>query len=571
MDSMPRPELETRRPRSTRPRDGALVPTPPARWRHAAWAIDAASVALLIGIGVYLLGGDPRISSLALVGDDAGYYLNFARNHCLGHGVSFDRLHPSNGFNPLYTLLLIAAFESAPVELSTLNCYRIGVLLDFAAIVASVVLVRAIVARFVDRDGRHAGWHRFGVAVCTAFYVFFVCPKSYYGMDTPLVLLLGSAYLVAVLRGGLLSRRRAALDGALLGLLFLARVDTLPFLLAAYLMVALSAPSWRGAATAVGLRLPFTLIVVGPYLAWGHSRFGTWMPISARLKTSFPHWRPRESLDAILGTSLNLPDQILFAVAFLAACALLLVGARRLRRDGSGPHRTSIENAVLGLLGLYVAARLGYMLFFSRLDVQGNYAILAHVFTILVFVRVLQHLAARAGRFRMPSPSLVGAGYLMLLVVSTGLLAAKLRTHHGQRLLHERGYRSDVELGLEIAGLTDGRDVVFGGAFGMAGFFSDRAWMNADGVANTFEYQVAVGADRLEDYLRQNGVTLLVYAPAGGDSSASGEQSISVVSPLFQRASTVRVGAEDVVRDIPIVRRAGRVRVARYHSRERSP
>ena len=59
--------------------------------------------------------------------------LALSRNAVLGYGYSFDRLHPTNGFNPLTTWILIPAYQLLPRTLPLLACYRIGVLVGFMA------------------------------------------------------------------------------------------------------------------------------------------------------------------------------------------------------------------------------------------------------------------------------------------------------------------------------------------------------------------------------------------------------------------------------------------------------
>ena len=96
----------------------------PARGLSA--AVLLLSLALIGLIAWVLLAADPRWSTLLLVGDDAGYYLAIARNVCLGYGASFDRIHPTNGFNPLYTLLLVGFDRALVPGASVLGCYRAG-------------------------------------------------------------------------------------------------------------------------------------------------------------------------------------------------------------------------------------------------------------------------------------------------------------------------------------------------------------------------------------------------------------------------------------------------------------
>jgi len=54
--------------------------------------------------------------------DDAFYSLTVARHIAQGHGLSFDGLHPTNGFQPLYVFLTVPVFwlfPNDPIRRST--------------------------------------------------------------------------------------------------------------------------------------------------------------------------------------------------------------------------------------------------------------------------------------------------------------------------------------------------------------------------------------------------------------------------------------------------------------------
>src|SRR5690242_9816235 len=110
-----------------------------------------AAVAVLAAIGWILLAS-PRLAVSALVGDDIGYYFAIARNWCLGYGVSFDRVHVTNGFNPLMTVLLILADKALAPGLELMRCFRVGLLVSYAAVLASVLLYLRLIGRFLSRE-----------------------------------------------------------------------------------------------------------------------------------------------------------------------------------------------------------------------------------------------------------------------------------------------------------------------------------------------------------------------------------------------------------------------------------
>ena len=70
---------------------------------------------IMTGIGLlgrlvfiaYLSAGE---SFMAIVPDDAFYYFTIARNIVEGYGSTFDRLAPTNGYHPLWLLVLVPIF-----------------------------------------------------------------------------------------------------------------------------------------------------------------------------------------------------------------------------------------------------------------------------------------------------------------------------------------------------------------------------------------------------------------------------------------------------------------------------
>jgi hypothetical protein len=503
----------------------------------------------------------------SLVGDDAGYYFHLARNDCLGFGFSFDRQALTNGFNPLCAWLLIGVFRLFGGGLGVETCYRLGVLLGLLAMLASLHAFARLVHEFLLESPLAPRARTVLAAAMLAFYALFVCTKSYYGMDAPFVLMLGGYYLLRVRRAGLLAPGlgATALDGALLALIFLARVDTLPLILTAFGLMAVSAPgracAWRGT---IGRSAVF-LTVVAPYLAWSYAHFGTWLPISARIKSAFPHASVARSLDVIRHTSLNVADQASFLAAGLLGlfvCARVVATLRR----GVRPHEVFAgREGVLGVLAVYLVLRFSYMLLFSRNDVQGSYAILAHVFNLLALLAGFDAWIARRRR-----PPHVGERYSAalaagILLVGLAAFAGKLDvTRDRWRLMASGAGVDDATLGREIGAATRREDVLYGGAFGIAGYFADRAWINGDGVINTLDYQQRIRDGELAEYLAAHRVTHVVFTLAA-PGVVTDSIRVEVPSGLFGARDAFVVEASDVILVRPTLRgRGGDVVLARY-------
>lgn len=494
-----------------------------------AWVV---AVAIAAAIGGVLLVAHPRWSLQSLAGDDAGYYFAIARNVVLGHGFSFDRINPTNGFNPLQTLILIGVFgllgSSVPVALA----YRAGVLLSWLAFAIAAIPYARLVRGFLDdaapssdSPARRADVRRLALGAALTFYAGFLALKNVYGQDAPLVLLIGTTFLVRVMSHGLAAPgvRAGLVDGALLGALFLARVDSLPLIAAAWGMLGLAALRRRALARPLLLRVAATVAVVTPYLLWNQATFGMWLPVSARIKSSFPDASLAKSLDVIRGTSLNPADQAGYALAFVLA---LMVLAREARARVWNDVPLAGPRGVLLVMALYLTGRLGYMLLFSRSDVQGGYVILAHVFNVLVAIRAAATLASRRGERAL---AWAGAG---LLALALGLFAMKAATLASSwRRMVPGGPGDEWALAGAIHARTAPGDVLYGGSFGLLGFLADRPWINGDGVANTLGYQQALRDDALEPWLAAHGVTHVAYI--GASHQAPERRTLEVHSGLY--------------------------------------
>jgi hypothetical protein len=509
-------------------------------------ALLVLSAAVLAVIGAALLVGDPRVSVALLAGDDAGYYLAIARNACLGHGVSFDRVHPTNGFNPLLTVLLIAADRAFVPGLSLVGCYRAGLMVTFLALVVGLVFLVRLAGRWLEERTIPPDSRTLLIAASVTFYCLFLVPKKQFGMDAALVLAIGIAWLERWARNGPLApgARAAAVDGVLLGLLVLARVDNLPLLTAAYGVLAVLAIAGtardRGAAVQRAL---WTALTLAPFVAWGTRTFGTWLPVSARIKSSFPHPALAASLAVVRHSSVNAVDQLSFAVAYAAACGVLILTLRAAAAGSLLARLRDPRGAIRTVLALTLVQRFTFMLLFSRTDVQGGYVMLAHVFNLIVLWDAVGALAVRSGA-RAGRPVLAAA--LALTLVSVALFAGKAATLRSRLRHPEAG--NEMSLAQRIAGATRPDDVLYGGAFGLVGYFSDRAWINGDGVANTEDYQRAIAGGDLNGWLRRSGVTHVVFA--SGDTAFARREGpvwLHVGGAISGRVDSIAVAPRDLV------------------------
>ncbi len=492
-----------------------------------------------LAIGAILATAHPRYLFGTLVGDDAGYYLAIARNACLGHGFSFDRLSPTNGFNPLMPLLLIPLDRVLAPSYDLVACFRIGALVSWIAMGLSLVALRRLGGRVFEAYGLSGATATAATGALLFFTTSFVALKGYYGMDAFLVLAFALAYLASVARDGPLAAGagRAIRDGVLLGGAVLSRVDSLPLVAAAFLVMASVPRPGLRTVSRVLARAGVVLAVIGPWLAWNRLAFGDWLPISAQLKSSFPHWNPAQSLDTVLHTSLNPADEAAVFLGLLVAVAWLAADLMGRLRPGRESGADGARYA-MGMLAVYIAGRLAWLLLFSRLDVQGSYFVLVHPFLALAGLV----LAVRVAGPRAALPAVAG-----VVLLGLALAGAKLKTALPEVRAIAAAQGDEWSIGRRIHDAVGSEDVLYGGAFGLVGFVADRAWINGDGVANDRAYQDAILRGETAAHLALAGVDYVVVAVSPPREPGTEPFAMTIVSHLHGALDSLRLDPTDIV------------------------
>ncbi|UCG51236.1 MAG: glycosyltransferase family 39 protein [Candidatus Latescibacterota bacterium] len=204
--------------------------------------------------------------------DDSFYAFKISQNIARGDGISFDGVHQTNGFQPLYVFLLVPFFYFAGSNLTA----PIYAALAFSALLTALtaVLLYLIVRRYVSCK----------IAVLTAAIWAFspvVTRQSANGLETSLALLLFASvvylYLSRIRPVERPRTRHFILLGVLLGLAVLARIDEIFLalvILLDYLLVLRRRRAMAGALGKVGVVVICALVVYGPWMLYGVATTG---------------------------------------------------------------------------------------------------------------------------------------------------------------------------------------------------------------------------------------------------------------------------------------------------------
>jgi hypothetical protein len=235
-----------------------------------------------IGLGLRLAIVWSGLADRELITDDAYYYFTIARNLAAGLGSTFDGLAPTNGYHPLFLLLVTPLFALAraahlgpwvPVHLAASACGLLDVL-------AALLLHRLVRACGAPRGAQWAA----GLWLFSPWSLLI----GLRGVENTLTLVILAAYLLLAARwlaAGPPPPRRAAALGALVGLATLARTDNallLSLTLAAQLAVAARTRSSSRSRSRRSSRWPRGS-PAGADGRWARWRWrGSWRPSSSR-------------------------------------------------------------------------------------------------------------------------------------------------------------------------------------------------------------------------------------------------------------------------------------------------
>jgi len=204
--------------------------------------------------------------------DDSFYAFKIARNIAAGVGPTFDGIHLTNGFQPLYVFLLVPIYALSGSNLVLPIQAALSLSALFAAL--ATVLFYFIAKRYVSRIAA-------GVAAVLWTFSPVVIKQSANGLETSLVTFLFSLsayyYLTRIRSQAKPRGSQFVVMGMLLGLTILARVDEILFLAALlldYLCLLRRRRAAAGALRRVFLVILAAVVVLTPWLAYEYAEFG---------------------------------------------------------------------------------------------------------------------------------------------------------------------------------------------------------------------------------------------------------------------------------------------------------
>ena len=442
--------------------------------------------------GVLLLAWIPVSDAVSqFVVEDTGYYLSAARHVVNGTGVTLDGRNPTNGFHPLWLVILCAEAWLADGSSEWL--------FHLALTTCAVLFGATVVVIYRDVRTRMAPWLAAPVAALM-LWNYRLASVALGGLETALAGFATVATISYLARSPEpLALSSAAGLGALLGIAALSRMDAL--LLAAIVIAwvgARSLPStFAKTTTIVTTTIAVMLVALIPWFVFSQRAVHAWLPRSGEAIRHFttppfaPPWTAPRLAVAVRQTLIGPAGDIanVFGiwplvnagrmtrlggfVALVAAAAALAVFAWQVRHDRLVRR--------LSWIPLYAAAMALYYTQFTSNHLRYLYSPVLSMFYFSCAV-----VAAWAGE-RVPtrmSAGVVSVLAVVALAVTTFAGVAAFRNHVGTAAspLGQQAFLDDLSGWL--AARTEPSAQVGSFNAGMISFFSGRTTVNLDGVMN---------------------------------------------------------------------------------------
>lgn len=309
--------------------------------------------------------------------DDAYYYFEIARNIANGYGSTFDRINPTNGYHPLWCILLslcgliIKSDAGFVIAVVVLQC----LLVAYAWTIAFLLL-------FQIQNKR--AFFVAGMVSMLFTWNYYISKTVINGLESSLFLAMAATFLsVAVTswRGNAISWKRTSLLAVLGGLVILARLDGIFFVLGvliAWVAIGSLRPRLVWAQFSVVVLFPF--LILGLYMLINWRLFGLWMPVSGFVKRAVWHTGP--NLYSVLA--------FLSFTLFAVTAALLAVGRR------SGWRQSAHFDVVFTLTLVLVIYQADAWLVRGQILIEQWY-LSSHLFCAFVVATLFIHrLVSRA-------------------------------------------------------------------------------------------------------------------------------------------------------------------------------
>jgi hypothetical protein len=449
-----------------------------------------------LAVGIMALAVVLVAAGVRAITEDGFYYLKIAQNVAAGRGSTFDGLHPTNGYQPLWLACLVPVFW---LWSSSDGAMAAATLVQAALLAAAAVLL----VRLARANGLRAG--AAGLAGCV--WIGLSLRTGLSGVEFALTAVLLAAVALHLARSAgpePPSLRECAVLGVLLGLSILSRLDTSLLALLVTIEWAGRARGRPGAAARIAALAAPPVVVGAVYALANAALYGSPFPVSGAAKRIWSlHLLAADPLYQRHGWLAAKAWQVTWALRHPLASAvpslLVCAGASALLWAGGPDPLRGMLRRLRPLVLFAVLQPLTYALVYHGHYTWAPWYYVAQPLLAALLAGALAHALWPAGapRLRVAGP----AAACVVLLAGFAAAGGAPRPRGAEEPLYAaaRWARDHVEPGARVGSWNAGA----------IGFLSGRQVVNLDGVVNTLGYLERDQYD-LCAYWDRTGITYLV-------------------------------------------------------------
>ncbi len=469
--------------------------TPPPKDRTIyAWLIVIGAIALSLRLIYLLMDAETLVTFLP---DDPFYYFQLASNFISGKGSSVDGVHLTNGYHPLWMLVISPFFLLKSID----PIIPVKIVLAFSALLSLAVAFTVFKILETLTENRLIALLGF-IVYLFARGIMFSDMLAEPSVLSNLLIALCLLVVARVALSGQFTYKEAIYFGVISGLAMLARTDNALFVMLLFLLVLFwSDTKKRYLLLAISGGAAF--LVVLPWLIWSYASFGTIVQTSAY---AIPYINKNKIFGDVSdpikiwrivynNVSLSKHIEMLFIYSPLKYLLVFIIGS--LFGAYIEPKEKRTRGATLILLSTFVV----FVLYFLHTGVtfylrDWHCAVFAVVTALILAYAV--YLYAR-------KPSILRNAIIVIAVLYFAVFAIRfplllLRAPYGWQKEMYRGAQYINEHPDEKFAVYDG---------GIVCYFSDGAAFPIDGNINPDAHR-AVVERRVYDYMVENEVDYLI-------------------------------------------------------------
>lgn len=404
--------------------------------------------------------------------DDSFFYIKTAYNFSTGFGSTFDRVDMTNGYHPLWFLLLSLYFFALNFILNFTPelYYRYTVILILFINLFTIYILYLFFRNTGKRDSARQ------ILLFVPLFLTFVTIRDF-GMETHLLCLIIALYLLA--KSGEVSsgNNNFVYKGILLALIFLTRIDYLftviPVLIITDLIV--TSPQYRKKYLYVSLLS--LLIVTSLYFSSNWIFFNEILPVTAKVKSTFPETLLFHNIGKLLEPG-AFTNQFVKTIYTLGVIVLFLMLTFKKKFKNTF---TKTDYFMFGVCcACFVYLLLNILI--NKHALKEWYVAFPAFASSLLLVRIIL-LFPKVYIF---SLSLFISMFIFMFYVTR---------------IENPKWNSAYYYSKEINKNTSYDDRIFMiDLSGIIGFFSERKIINGDGLINSYEYQEYLSSNNLTKY-----------------------------------------------------------------------